>query len=830
MATVTITRTNILRAEEFLANLLSSENPDADFSKGSVLRDVAVKSIAFAFAFLQSENEATRVLTRITDIAAIVDDEEREEAILNFLDNMFLNAREGFHAHGIMEVEFTQQTSGAIPADSVFIVGSDLVFVLDNGGLPIIFDETDLSPKSSSVLADDITYTLTFPVVSIAPGAQYNISAQILTSFTEFNPFILDVRVLEDIVDGQDPEDPDALLERAPDALTVRNLLTRRSINTVLQDEFSSIRSLQVVEFGDPEMVRDISPLSTPGMPFHTGGSVDVYVDLGLTTKVVEQQIGEEFTDASPILVTFRDLFYFEQAIDWRGFIEPGDLLRFYSSSTSEPTLYVINEVGGYFLRVQELIPFVEEKPLSKHGGFEYEGATYNDAEKKFTVDTEAAQFTLRDIGNFVLVTAGGQAVMKEIVSLNGFNAEGFANEIIVKDPSNELLSFPTSDLVVQVFNERVEYSVGSNGPHYDNKIARRPFGQVTQTYTLTEGILLPNEPIYRIRSVVLVDPENPDADPSLGGISFPTRLNTPPQLDIVTSQPDYDYQIVELRPKLAQSSQSGLLVRVAPQDTRNGVDGALSPTDIAARIATFSITQPLFSVNDEGLEVLIPQAVNSGNPGLYEVTSFIDPQTLELTKRGRHDVSSGDIAAEASLPWQVLAESRVQGILRVIYDALPGFSTLATFVEDSGERVVASKPLVRGFHPVYVSFNLVYELKATATIVLDEPAAEAAMVSFINNFDPLDILNSSDITTAFRNYAPSVIGNVIQPLVLNYTLYSPTGEFIQFSTNDAVEILETLVANEDELPRLQRAKDNGVSDRTVRYLTTLDLVSVTLA
>ncbi len=72
-----------------------------------------------------------------------------------------------------------------------------------------------------------------------------------------------------------------------------------------------------------------------------------------------------------------------------------------------------------------------------------------------------------------------------------------------------------------------VEYSIGKNPPHYNNKVSRRYTGQFTKTIQNDGRILLPFEPIYRITDVSFPSTTNPYrvAD----RVTFPHRENVEP-------------------------------------------------------------------------------------------------------------------------------------------------------------------------------------------------------------------------------------------------------------------------------------------------------------
>jgi len=821
MATVTLSASDIQKAEEFVASFLAAENPDADYSKGSTLRDLAVRGIAISYAYLTSLSDKVRTLSRIKEIAVITDDEERAEAIINFSANFFLTPRAGRYAQGLVDIYFDKPVFGVVPSASIFTFNSTINYVLNNLGQPLIFDTGDLTTVSVGLGGNtQVLYTLRVPIIALKVGTSSHIVPQVASNFTRFLAEIVKVESIEPITNGSDVEDADVFLERIPNAITVRNLLTERSITTVLTEGYPQISSLTVIGAEDSEMTRDISPISTEALPIHTGGSVDIFVDTGIITTVFEGLIGSPATERSPLITVFRDLQLIDMGVDWRGMVEPGDTLRIYNTEGSEPSLYLIHNVSGYFLRVQDLLPFKTARPVILHNGTRYEECTLVVATLILTVPY--TKFTSSDIGNFVYLWAAGDAYYKEIKSIVNLTSQGYGDVELI-DVEGDLATFATSGISVSAYDSKVEYSIGDDAPTYANKMSKRDFGQITRSYFSPDGVILTGLPIYKIHSVTLVDTTNLAASAEVGGASFVTRVNVPPEMKADKTL-NYEYQAISFAPNYHQSTKSSTLIRVGPVDSRGGNQGSLAVTNAATRQGVFSSLAPDFTVADVGLEILVTKAFNPGNAGLYTIDSVIDSKNVNVTKNSRH-YDPDALANEINLTWEVIASSRVSGLLRVTYDTLSNFSSLAAYVQDSPDRVVASSPLVKGYHPVYLSMSLNYTVK-TGEDPPDENQMKASVVDFVNNFLATDVLNVGDITSYLRRAFTS-IGNILQPVKVDYTLYSPTGDAIVFTTYDIVEISSTSLLSASDSALYSLAKKYGVSDRTVRYVCTRSDISL---
>lgn len=159
-----------------------------------------------------------------------------------------------------------------------------------------------------------------------------------------------------------------------------------------------------------------------------------------------------------------------------------------------------------------------------------------------------------------------------------------------------------------------------------------------------------------------------------------------------------------------------------------------------------------------------------------------------------------------------------------VRYDGNTGFDAINAYVTDRFERTIVASPLVRAFHPTYLSIDLEFTQEPDAPDV-DVTAVAQAVVGFVNAFDSRRVMDVSDITAFVRNSTPGI--DTLFPFSIRYQLIVPDGTTVDYETFDRVvmspdKIVDTgVVRSRAELLRM------GVSDRTTRYVTNLDRVQV---
>lgn len=198
-----------------------------------------------------------------------------------------------------------------------------------------------------------------------------------------------------------------------------------------------------------------------------------------------------------------------------------------------------------------------------------------------------------------------------------------------------------------------------------------------------------------------------------------------------------------------------------------------------------------------------------------------------------------------ASLPYQVLSESPLDAQssrafdriyvpsqyngfrLRVSYQTAVGFGAIDSYMRDRFQRVLCANVQPKALHPIYLSMTIPYALRANPTAAVNELRLRQNVVAYINSFDPREVIDVSDIITYARN-SDGNIGSV-DPFTITYSLLMPDGNEVVFNTDSKVAMdpakIDTVATGGTYT--LEQLLALGVSDRTVRYLTRLELIQV---
>jgi len=360
MANIEIDAQDVATASNFLEQFLSNQIPTGDFTKGTSLRDLTVGAIAAVFAFLRQENtDALKLqsLKSVQEAIGTTDAEALKDAVAAILSNVFINLKSGSKSRGYTIGHSSELTDVFVPTTAKFTSANGRIFVVDSAETYFI-SKTELTAivdSDESVLE----YEFRIPLVATKIGVEYDIEAGLFSSFDRFNPFVTRIDNPEKFAGGKSTETVEEVLERAPTALSVRNLINDRSITAVLDETFPEIQSILVVGMGDPEMQRDTLISMPEHLLLHVGGMVDIYLLLDLVETTFTGEVGDLFARPDGLATVFRD------SAESFAAVEAGDIIRVTAGLDVVPAEFMVIENAGDELIVSERSPF----PLASDEG-----------------------------------------------------------------------------------------------------------------------------------------------------------------------------------------------------------------------------------------------------------------------------------------------------------------------------------------------------------------------------------------------------------------------------------------------------------------------------
>jgi hypothetical protein len=278
---IQVSENELLEAQLIASQILQAKYPDLDLREGTALYDLVIRPNATLMAML---NKALNFYFVQNTIAG-VNNETSQEVVDSILSNWFLTRKIGIKAVVNARLFFARQKDVTLSTDIFFSPDNTLKY------FPLA---SVLIPKNQLILDTfENEYYFDVDLVAENEGKDYDLSTGSLLYFSNFDPFFLhaEINFLKSV--AVDTETNNDFIERAQTAISTRNLINVPSIISKMLEDFSLLEGVTPIGFGDAEMIRDqiysyVPSLTPPTTLIHTGGKVDVYSRVPLTTGIVQ--------------------------------------------------------------------------------------------------------------------------------------------------------------------------------------------------------------------------------------------------------------------------------------------------------------------------------------------------------------------------------------------------------------------------------------------------------------------------------------------------------------------------------------------------------------
>jgi hypothetical protein len=230
--------------ETFLRDRIRQEFPTVAAGSIDAITQILLRPLQLLQETLKREIEIIR-RGQSTKNSNVMRLEDAEALAANF----FVPRRKGSKSSTTARIYYSSPTFVAITSQSTFFTRQGLRF------FPVAAQfysaEILLLQQSGNEYYIDVN------VIAEFAGTEYNVGVGDIVRASGVGPASR-VTNLAATANGLGEESATALLSRTQQSLTERSLNTRRGILTRLFAEFPATQSLEVVGFGDPEMLRDI--------------------------------------------------------------------------------------------------------------------------------------------------------------------------------------------------------------------------------------------------------------------------------------------------------------------------------------------------------------------------------------------------------------------------------------------------------------------------------------------------------------------------------------------------------------------------------------------
>lgn len=267
---------------DFIQTRIAESNTGLEVRQGTAFYNLFIEPQQLMLQPLAVAMETVLVSQSIRRILALDDpDSFDQNSVDDLAANVFVDRDQGGFAQTTVRVFYQTPVDREFPAFTAEFVGTGNLSFFNSDDFSIT--QADMALQQSGNL-----FFMDVPVRAQAQGDGYNVSAGGITTFVN-DPDAVSCTNLSDAVGGLPTETNTQLLTRSKNSIGVRDLETIKGINAILREKFPTLREIQAVGFGDPEMQRDILYNA------HIGGKTDIYLKTPALQKLSTQVIGLQF-------------------------------------------------------------------------------------------------------------------------------------------------------------------------------------------------------------------------------------------------------------------------------------------------------------------------------------------------------------------------------------------------------------------------------------------------------------------------------------------------------------------------------------------------------
>lgn len=347
-----------LPVAEFIRQLMREGFPNFPVGQGSAFGDVFILPASF---LVQRFRDEMNVMKR--NASAINYQTMLEEEMDRLAANLNVTRRTGVRSFGVVRVFFTELQPVSIPSDAVFFDDQN------HRWFPVATVLATIDELGQNMVQDTGEFFVDVSVIAEATGTEYTAEENQVTGSSG----IIGVSRVTNINRFSDAKADDTntdMMVAMKDSVTNNDLVKERAIRKVLTENFNSVRSVQVVGFGHPAMMRDIvsavvsiqqllpfSYAQKHNLPLDDAGEVNFFDASGNTVVAPSGGIVGAVTD-----LTGLDFHALNVTLDGKVnqivAVQPGFRVRMF------PAVGVTNDPdeGDYF------VTRVEEVPLEPNG------------------------------------------------------------------------------------------------------------------------------------------------------------------------------------------------------------------------------------------------------------------------------------------------------------------------------------------------------------------------------------------------------------------------------------------------------------------------------
>jgi hypothetical protein len=230
---------------EFLTTRIEEYDSNIVVSRGTANYDILVAALTAVLEPLWWEIKTVKEWQSLTNFGSMPD-EEMDALVANY----FMVRSQGSKSRGTVKIYFSRPET---------IIFNEFIRFVTRSGLGFIPEEPSIiQADAMSLNQEGGLYYTEIVVEAELEGKDYDILSNQIISVENLPVNFVRVVNTSAFTGGTDKETNTELFDRARDAITVRNLQTKKGIRYNVRTEFPRVSAIEVVGFGDSEMLRDL--------------------------------------------------------------------------------------------------------------------------------------------------------------------------------------------------------------------------------------------------------------------------------------------------------------------------------------------------------------------------------------------------------------------------------------------------------------------------------------------------------------------------------------------------------------------------------------------
>jgi hypothetical protein len=269
----------------FVEDLVKRTFPNRDWSRGSAINDLVIKSFGVIMQPFRHEVDVTKINQSMANWKYM-----RPEDLDALATNWGKYRQRGGKSIGTVRMYFDAAQDCQFNSLTFFSTdGSNFIL-----SAPVTITATELFQRRLS----DGTFYFDVTVESVGIGSRYALPAGSIVGVTNRPPGVVRVENPNDFAVTAPDESNFDVVNSMYKNIGLRNLVSRQSIRAPLLDTFPGIVDLFIAGAGHPNMLRDLADvvLSTGPASIHLGGMTDVWLN---TTALSKQQVSLSYLPSS---------------------------------------------------------------------------------------------------------------------------------------------------------------------------------------------------------------------------------------------------------------------------------------------------------------------------------------------------------------------------------------------------------------------------------------------------------------------------------------------------------------------------------------------------